>query len=46
MQRRIHPVYDRAVLEAATRWSYTPATLDGKPVTSEKTVEIELSPRN
>jgi TonB family protein len=46
MQRRIHPLYDRAVMEAATRWSYRPATLDGKPVTSEKTVEIELAPRN
>jgi TonB family protein len=46
MQRRIHPLYDRAVIEAATRWSYRPATLDGKPVVSEKMVEIELSPRN
>jgi TonB family protein len=46
MQRRIHPLYDRAVIEAATGWSYKPATLDGKPVVSEKMVEIELSPRN
>jgi TonB family protein len=45
MLRRVHPFYDRAVLEAARGWLYKPATLDGKAVASEKTIEIELSPR-
>jgi TonB family protein len=45
MLRRIHPLYDHAVLEAASGWLYTPATLNGKRVSSEKTVEIDLSPR-
>jgi tetratricopeptide (TPR) repeat protein len=45
MLRRIHPFYDRAVLDAASGWLYKPATLDGKAVASEKIIEIELSPR-
>jgi TonB family protein len=43
MLRRIHPFYDRAVLEAASQWLYAPATLNGLPVASEKTIEIGLS---
>jgi hypothetical protein len=43
--RRIHPLYDHALLEAASGWVYLPAILDGKSVPSEKTVDVELSPR-
>jgi TonB family protein len=44
MERPVYPSYDRLVLEAARDWLYKPATLDGEPVPSEKTVEIELRP--
>jgi TonB family protein len=44
MERPVHPAYDPLVLEAARRWTYKPATLNGVPVPSEKTVEIQLRP--
>ena len=44
MQRPVHPAYDALVLTAASRWQYEPATLNGVPVASEKTVEIQLRP--
>lgn len=40
-----HPAYDQAALRAARRWSYRPATLDGRPVASQKDVQIRLVPR-
>ena len=42
MQQSAHPLYDRLVLQAARDWLYTPATLNGKPVPSEKVVTIQL----
>jgi TonB family protein len=42
MQQSSHPLYDRMVLQAAREWIYTPATLNGRPVPSEKVVTIQL----
>jgi hypothetical protein len=42
MQQSAHPLYDRMVLQAARDWLYTPATLNGRPVPSEKVVTIQL----
>jgi TonB family protein len=42
MQQSAHPLYDRLVLQAARQWLYTPATLNGRPVPSEKVVTIQL----
>jgi tetratricopeptide (TPR) repeat protein len=42
MQQASHPLYDRLVLQAAREWLYTPATLNGRPVPSEKVVTIQL----
>jgi TonB family protein len=42
MQQASHPLYDRLVLQAAREWIYTPATLNGRPVPSEKVVTIQL----
>jgi hypothetical protein len=42
MQQASHPLYDRLVLQAARDWLYTPATLNGRPVPSEKVVTIQL----
>lgn len=43
--RPTHAAYDKMVLDAARGWLYRPATLNGKPVSSETTVEIHLSPQ-
>lgn len=40
----VHAAYDQRLLEAARRWRYRPATLNGVPTASEKIVEIELRP--
>jgi protein TonB len=42
MQQSAHPLYDREVLKAAREWLYTPATLNGRAVPSEKVVTIQL----
>jgi TonB family protein len=42
MQQPSHPLYDREVLRAAREWLYQPATLNGRPVPSEKVVTIQL----
>ena len=42
MQQASHPLYDRVLLQAAREWLYTPATLNGRPVPSEKVVTIQL----
>jgi TonB family protein len=44
MQQPVYPSYDPLVLEAAKKWLYKPATLNGVAVPSEKTVEIQLRP--
>ena len=41
VRQSAHPVYDRLVLQAARNWRYTPATLNGHPIPSEKTVAIQ-----
>lgn len=40
-----HPTYDGAVLRAAKRWAYQPATRNGVPVASEKEIEVVLRPQ-
>lgn len=45
MVESVHPSYDPLVMAAARKWLYTPATLNGVPIASEKTVEIQLLPR-
>jgi protein TonB len=45
MDPSVYPPYDRLVLAAARGWTYRPATQDGKPVASERRVEIVLKPR-
>ncbi|HEY7186558.1 MAG TPA: energy transducer TonB [Vicinamibacterales bacterium] len=42
IQQSSHPLYDRLVLQAARDWVYQPATMNGKPVTSEKVVTVQL----
>ena len=39
-----NPAYDRLVLGAAKTWQYQPATLNGKPVTYRKRIQITLVP--
>ena len=41
----IHPGYDPLLLEAARRWKYWPAMVNGKPVRAQKQIEISLRPR-
>jgi TonB family protein len=41
----IHPAYDPELLEAATHWRYRPAQRNGKPVASNKRVDVVLRPR-
>jgi TonB family protein len=40
-----HPVYDAAVIRAARQWTYKPATRNGQPVASLKTIQVRLVPR-
>jgi TonB family protein len=42
IQQSAHPLYDRLVLQASREWIYEPATMNGRPVTSEKVVTIQL----
>lgn len=42
VQQPAHPLYDRLVLQATRDWIYEPATMNGKPVASEKIVTINL----
>ena len=41
----VHPAYDALLLAAARGWVYEPATQNGTPVVSERTVQITLKPR-
>ena len=43
--RPSHPAYDVAVLQAAKKWVYTPATRGGQAVPSQKEIRIRLVPR-
>lgn len=40
-----HPAYDASVLREARNWMYRPATRGGRPVASEREIEIRLRPR-
>jgi TonB family protein len=40
-----HSVYDAAVIRAARQWTYKPATRNGQPVASVKTIQVRLVPR-
>ena len=42
IQQPSHPLYDRLVLQAAKDWVYQPAKMNGRPVTSEKVVTVQL----
>jgi TonB family protein len=44
MVKSLHPAYDQLVLRAAKNWLYQPATKDGTPIPSEKTVQIAVTP--
>lgn len=40
-----HPLYDAAVMRAAKEWTYKPATRGGRPISSQKNIQIRLVPR-
>ena len=40
----VHPQYDRLALDAARRWQYQPATVEGVPVKFLKRVQVTLTP--
>jgi TonB family protein len=40
----VHPQYDRIAVDAARRWQYRPATIDGVPVKYVKRVQVTLTP--
>ena len=44
MVKSLHPAYDQLILRAAKSWLYQPATKDGTPIPSEKTVQIAVTP--
>jgi hypothetical protein len=37
-----HPIYDAMLLSAASRWQYSPALKDGRPVKYRKVIDIRL----
>ena len=43
LEKSISRAYDRLVVEAALKWRYTPATLDGAPVKFRKVVAISIA---
>lgn len=44
MIKSVHPAYDQLLLRTAKSWLYQPATKDGVPIPSEKTVEVSVTP--
>ena len=42
--KSVHPAYDQSLLRAARAWLYEPAKKDGVPISSEKTVEVAVTP--
>jgi TonB family protein len=39
----IHPAYDAILVEAARKWRYLPATLNGQPVKFRKALKVDIS---
>ncbi len=44
MTKSVHPAYDQLVLRAARNWLYQPARKDGVPISSEKIIQIAVTP--
>jgi TonB family protein len=44
MVSSVNATYDKAVMTAATRWLYVPASLDGTPVKYRKRIQITVTP--
>jgi TonB family protein len=44
MTKSVHPAYDQLVLRAARGWLYQPARKDGIPISSEKIIQIAVTP--
>ena len=42
----VWPPYDAALLHAAKRWRYQPATRNGKPVKFVRTLAISVDPKS
>jgi hypothetical protein len=42
MDKSVDPLYDIRLVAAARSWTYKPATLDGRPIESEKIVPISV----
>jgi len=40
----VHPQYDRMALDAARRWQYQPATVEGVPVKFLRRVQVTIAP--
>ena len=43
MQMAIDPSFDSMLISAAKKWTYQPATLDGKPVKYRKLIQLNVS---
>jgi hypothetical protein len=41
---RIHPTYDRMLLDRVKSWRYAPATLNGRAVRFRKVIEVRVTP--
>jgi tetratricopeptide (TPR) repeat protein len=44
IEASIDPRYDELLIDAAYNWRYTPATMNGKPVESERVVRVQVTP--
>jgi len=42
IRSRVHPVYDKALVNAAREWKYTPAKLNGSPVRFRKLLQVTI----
>jgi len=42
IQQSAHPLYDRMLIQATRDWVYTPASLNGRAIPSEKLVTIQM----
>jgi TonB family protein len=44
LQQPMHPMFDKALLKLARTWKYTPARLNGTPVSFLKVIDIQIQP--